>query len=174
MTGKGVFILRITATTMEKENALVKPAGVKEQLLYEGTLHFKEVIDYGVNFQDIVSNAVSVPPAGARFDVLYEGTIQGTRLSGKLTGVDYLTVRADRCVQMHIHGQIQTADGARVAYAAEAVGASNEETGITLVRENVRLHSAFANYTWVNNLAVWAEIIITPANGEIKVKAYQL
>lgn len=146
----------------------------KAQLLYEGIFHFTQVKEYGIHYADLLSGKVPMPPAGARFDVEFEGSVQGDRLIGKVSGTDYLYIRADGRVQLHIHACFTTADEACIALFAEAAGTRHDETQKLYVRENVVMYSAFANYTWVNSLAVWSEVVINPFAKEISVKAYVL
>lgn len=141
------------------------------QQLYEGTLHFTKLTEYGISFQDLLSGK-SLPLFGARFDVEYEGSVQGTKLNGTVTGSDYLSIRADGRIYLHIHGSLFTSDGAKISYFAEGVGSRKNDSPLTEVHENVELYSAFPNYAWVNNLAVWSKSVIDPINRQIRVNAY--
>ena len=61
------------------------------------------------------------PPAGARFDISFRASLRGPRLSGTITGIDYLDMRADGRAQLHIHARIATEDGQAIAFFADGV-----------------------------------------------------
>jgi hypothetical protein len=71
------------------------------ELLYEAAVEFTEVVEYGVSLEGVLAGKMAVPPAGARFDVGIRGSLRGPRLSGTITGVDYLHMRADGRAQLH-------------------------------------------------------------------------
>ncbi len=65
------------------------------ELLYEYKVKLTGMTEYGVSFQSLMAGAAAPPPEGARFDVPFEGVSNGPKLKGKVTGVDYLRIRAD-------------------------------------------------------------------------------
>jgi hypothetical protein len=156
------------------EKIINAPTAEQVKLFYEATLHFTKLTDYGILMQDILSGKEHIPPMGVRFDVEYEGSVQGSRINGIVKGIDYVEMRADGRLKLHLHGHITTVDGARIAYHADAIGTNREGTALLQMRENVVLYSAHANYNWVNKLAVWSETVIDLMKGEILVKAYVL
>ncbi len=79
------------------------------ELLYEVTAKFTGMTEYGVSFESLKSGEAAPPPEGARFDVAFAGALTGPKLKGKITGVDYLRIRADGRFEIHIHAEI-TAD----------------------------------------------------------------
>jgi hypothetical protein len=109
------------------------------QILFEATMHFTEVTEYGISFQDLLSGKSALPPAGARFDVSFAGTLEGPRLSGTISGTDYLSIRADRRLQLHIHGRVTTPEGTNISYLGEGAGTSKAGSNLTQVRENLAL-----------------------------------
>jgi hypothetical protein len=111
-----------TDATLKTNNiaAQVK-AGMPGELIYEHAVQIKQVTEYGVAFDGLLSGAAAPPPEGARFDVLSEGTVTGPKLKGTVKGVDYANVRADGRLQLHIHAEITTEDGKKIAFFADGV-----------------------------------------------------
>ena len=65
------------------------------ELLYEYRANVTGIAEYGVSFEALIGGKVPPPAEGARFDVCFAGPAKGSRLNGRVTGVDYLRVRAD-------------------------------------------------------------------------------
>jgi hypothetical protein len=106
-------------------------------LLYEYTLKVTGIAEYGVSFETLIAGSVAPPPEGARFDVSLDGHAKGSRLSGRVMGVDYLRVRADGRF-LHITRNAAE-DGSRIA--ARRWDAEQRRRRL---RENVT--SAFQSY----------------------------
>ena len=62
-------------------------------------------------FDSLTSDQGGIPPQGARFDAYFDGEIEGPRLKGRVSCADYIHVRGDGRIQLHIHGEITTDDG---------------------------------------------------------------
>ena len=88
------------------------------ELLYEYTVKITGMTEYGVSLESLMAGEVAPPPEGARFDVAFEGASSGPKLKGKVTGVDYLRIRADGRFQLHIHAEITADDGQKIALHA--------------------------------------------------------
>ena len=58
-------------------------------LLYEYTVKFTEVTEYGVSLEALMAGEAAPPVEGARFDVAFEGESTGPRLKGNVKGVDH-------------------------------------------------------------------------------------
>jgi hypothetical protein len=86
--------------------------------------------------------------------------------------VDYLNIRADGLPELHIHGQFDLTDGAKVSMFADGVG-TIDANGIVQLRENVTLKSNYPAYAWVNSLVVWGVGTVNLATGEVRVKGYK-
>jgi hypothetical protein len=142
------------------------------ELLYEVTVHFTKVTEYGLSLGAVVSGQVAPPPAGARFDVAFDGVARGPKLKGTIAGVDYLHMRADGRTQLHIHAEITTDDGEKIAFFGGGVATPEPGTGVMQLRENVTLTTASPVYAWVNQLQVWALGTVDPVKGEVNVKGY--
>lgn len=119
-----------------------------EELLYEVAVSFTQVTEYGVSLQAIVSGQSGPPPEGARFDIAFEGDITGQRLKGRVNGVNYLNIRADGRIQLHIHAEITAEDNEKIAFFADGVCVPNPEQGpgIFDFRENGTLTTSSPAY----------------------------
>jgi hypothetical protein len=142
------------------------------ELVYEYTLRFTSVTEYGATLGDLLAGKEALPPAGARIDVAFEGTCTGPRLKGSVKGVDYLNIRADGRVDLHIHADITTDEGARIALEAGGVAMLTPGSPIGQLRENVALATSHPDYLWVNPIQVWATGAVHLDTGEVRVKAY--
>jgi hypothetical protein len=140
------------------------------ELIYEYTPTFTEVVEYGTSAEAIFSG--QTPPAeGARFDVHFEGPVTG-KVKGTVKGVDYLHIRADGRAQLHIHGEITTEDGKKIALAADGVAIPQEGSPVFQLKENVTLTTNHPEYRWVNPIQVWAPGTVDVSTGQIRIKAY--
>src|SRR5262249_53677738 len=126
-------------------------SGVGE-LLYEATVSFTEVVEYGLSMSGVFSGSVGMPAAGARFDVHFRGAVRGPKLNGTLAGIDYITVRADGRTQLHIHARLTIDDGENVAYHAEGVAHPRPGAREWVVRETVSFVTASARHAWLNQV----------------------
>ena len=123
--------------------------------LYSASVKFTRIVEYGVSLETLLTGQAP-PPQGARFDVYVDGTVQGDKLNGTITGVDYLYVRADGRFELNIHAEITAPDGQKIAFHATGVAAQRPGGLISDLRQNVTLFSACKDYAWVNGLQVWA------------------
>jgi len=142
------------------------------ELLYEYTLSITGLTEFGVSFQDLLSGKALPPPEGARFDVAFAGSAVGDKLSGTVTGVDYLFIRADGRSDLDIHATITTTDGKTIALKADGVSLPREGSPILDLKENVKLFSAYEEYRWVNPLQVWGIGTVDLATQVINIKGY--
>jgi hypothetical protein len=141
-------------------------------LIYEAAINFTRVTEYGFSLTAFLAGQQAPPLAGARIDVGFEGNLLGPKLKGHISGVDYLRIRADGHVQLHIHAEITTDDGQQIAFFADGIVSPEEGTGVLRLRENVTLTTSSPAYEWANHLQAWGQGTVDPAKGEIKVKAY--
>lgn len=139
--------------------------------LYEATVKFTDITEYGASLQAILAGETPPPPSGLRVDVAFEGTATG-RLAGALRGVDYANLRADGRTELDIKAEITTSDGEMIALAADGVIIPQPESPVGLLRENVKLTTASAAYSWVNPLQIWGIGTVDYAAGEVKIRAY--
>ena len=142
------------------------------ELLYEYTVKLTGMTEYGVSLESLMAGEVAPPPEGARFDVAFEGASNGPKLKGKVTGVDYLWIRADGRFQLHIHAEITADDGQKIALHADGVALPRKGSSIADLRENVTLATSSKDYTWVNALQVWGIGTVDLAEQVVQVKGY--
>ncbi len=146
--------------------------GTPGEFLYEYTLQFTQVVEYGISANAAFSGQVAPPPEGARFDVYFEGPITGPKMKGTVKGIDYLHIRADGRCQLDIHAEITTDDGKKISLAADGVGIGQPGSPIVQLRENVTLMTNHPEYAWVNAIQVWAPGTVDVSKGLIHVKGY--
>jgi hypothetical protein len=149
-----------------------QPKELAGELIYEAQIRFTDVVDYGVRMEALTSGDVAVPLSGARFDQTFEGTLNGPRLSGKISGTDYLCVRADGLFQLHLHARVTTEGGISIAMASEGVSIQVEGEKLTQLRATVSLFTASETYNWLNRLRLWALGALDPVMGEALIRAY--
>ncbi len=142
--------------------------------LYEYTLKITGMVEYGVNFGELAAGKIPPPPEGARFDVLFAGEASGSKLSGKVSGVDYLYIRADGRFQLDVHAEITTEDGQKISLKADGVAMQREGSSISDLRENVTLFSSSKDYAWVNTLQVWGVGTVDLATQDIYIAGYSV
>ena len=142
------------------------------ELLYEVNINFTGVTEFGANMADIVSGQAAPPHEGARFDVAFEGSVTGPKLEGTLKGVDYINIRADGRVELHIHGEITTNDGQKIALFADGVATPEEGSPVLQLRENATLTTSSPAYAWVNSLQAWGIGTVDTAQGQVNAKVY--
>jgi hypothetical protein len=138
-------------------------------LVYDASVQITKIIDYGVKLEEALGRT-ELPPAGVRFDVEFEGTSSGP-LSGTVHGVDYLYIRPDGRLELHIHAVITAKDGERVAIHAPGVGTVNAD-GTAGFTEYVTAHTSFEQYAWLNQTALRGTGLVNLATGSISVQTY--
>jgi len=146
--------------------------GTPGEYIYEYTLQFTRVVEYGASANAVFSGQMRPPSEGARFDVHFEGPITGLKLKGTVKGVDYLQIRADGRCQLNIHAEITTEDGKKISLAADGVGIPEKGSPVIQLRENVTLTTNYPEYSWLNTIQVWGGGTVDVSKGEIRVKGY--
>jgi hypothetical protein len=144
---------------------------MKGEKIYEYDLNVTGMTDYGITLQSIVSGQSRVPPQGARIDVAFEGRATG-RLTGRVSGVDYLKIRADGRIDLDIRAVIETEDGHRIALSADGAGVPRVAEPVADLCENVSLTTAAENYAWVHTRQIWGVGTVNLAVGKIHIDAY--
>ena len=144
---------------------------MKGEKIYEYDLKITGMTDYGLALQSIVSGQSQVPSQGARIDVAFEGRATG-RLTGRVSGVDYLKIRADGRMDLDIRAVIETEDGHRIALSADGVATVRVAEPVADLCENVVLTTAAEKYAWVHARQIWAIGTVNLAVGEIHLDAY--
>ena len=142
------------------------------EFLYDYTARLTKSTDYGVDMEAIAAGKMPLPPEGARSDGAFEGAIEGPKLKGTFTGIDYFHVRADGRAQVHLHAEITTDDGEKISLFSEGIATPGEGAGLYQLRENASLITSSPAYSWVNHLLIWCVGSADLTSGEIKLKAY--
>ena len=141
-------------------------------LVYEYGLQVTRTVEYGASADALLSGQVSPPPEGARIDFYLDGSISGPNLQGTVKGVDYLYFRADGRAQLHIHAEITTERGMKIALVAEGIAIGQPGSSVFQLRENVTLLSNHPELSWVNTIQVWASGTVDVSNGRVRVRGY--
>lgn len=139
--------------------------------IYTYDLNITGVTDFGISLGDITSGRTAIPPQGARFNVAFEGPVSG-RIQGRVTGVDYLCLRADGRFDLDIRAVIETADGCRIALSATGAAVPRPGGPIAELAENVTLTTTAPAYAWVNARQIWGPGTVNLATGAIHVDGY--
>jgi hypothetical protein len=140
--------------------------------IYDVTAHFTNVIEFGISLQDLLSDPGKMPPEGARFDVEFEGKVSGAKINGTVKGTDYLYMRPDGNLRLHIHAVTTTDDGKNISFFGDGISTPSDNPDIFNLRENVTLMTADPAYAWINQLQIWAQGSVVLSKGEIKVSGY--
>ena len=149
-----------------------QPELTDNELIYEAEIHFTGMVEYGVSMDALSSRKVPIPLAGARFDQTFEGILRGPKLSGKISGTDYLQVRADGLFQLHLHAQVTTDDGTEISMSSEGISIQIDGEKVTQLRATVSLFTTSETYSWLNQLRLWAVGTFDPIKGEALIRAY--
>ncbi|MCH7736266.1 MAG: DUF3237 family protein [Chloroflexi bacterium] len=142
------------------------------ELIYQIQVNFTGVTEFGANMADILSGQAAPPHEGARFDVAFEGSLTGPKLEGTVNGVDYINIRADGRVDLHIHAEITTNDRQKISLFADGVATPEEGSPVLQLRENATLTTSSPAYAWVNSLQIWGIGTVDTAQGQVNVKVY--
>jgi hypothetical protein len=142
--------------------------------LYEYTLKITGLVEYGVNFGELVAQKIPIPPEGARFDIAFAGEATGSKLSGKVSGIDYTYMRTDGRFQLDVHAEITTDDGQKISLKADGVAIQREGSSISDLRENITLFSSSKDYTWVNTIQVWGVGTVDLVSQVIYIAGYSI
>lgn len=100
---------------------------------------------------DLGMNVIGATPAGMRIDFPFTGTATSPHWEGErpVSGVDYVTVRADGNMELDIHGVIGEKRD-KVAYRAIGVSIANPD-GSADPKELLRFDTANEDLGWLNN-----------------------
>ena len=144
---------------------------MRGEKIYECDLDVTGMTDHGVSLEAILSGKAQIPPQGVRIDIAFDGRATG-RLAGRVTGVDYVVMRADGRVDLDIRATITTDGGQRIALSADGVSVLRATEPVGDLSENVKLSTAAAEYAWVNTRQVWGCGTVNLATGKIHIDGY--
>lgn len=143
----------------------------KSILLFEEDLNLTDIRDFGYSWDALNDPDTPIPAEGARFDLSFAGRVEGPLVSGRIEGIDYLTVRADGRFMLDIQAVVTTDDGVRIALYESGVLNPTPE-GIGHLRLNLTFTSHDERYAWLNHMQVWAVGTVVQSTGEISVQAF--
>ena len=144
---------------------------MRGEKIYEFDAEITGMTDFGVELAAILDGGRPIPPQGARFDVSFAGQATG-RLAGRISGVDYVYMRADGRVELNIRGVFETPNGARISLFAGGVGVMRAGAPVLDLSVNVSLLTASETYGWVNARQIWSVGFADLAAGKLHVEAY--
>lgn len=129
------------------------------------------IIDCGISLDIIFFGKIAISPQGLRLDILFEGILEG-KLAGRVSGVDYIRIRADGRVDLDIRAVIETNDNHRIAFSATGVAKPHSSEPVAEIYENITLLTAAEKYNWVNTQQIWGTGLINFIAGKIDVNMY--
>ena len=138
-------------------------------LVYSCSLGIDSVTEFGTSLDQVLSGE-PLPASGVRLDVHVSGLVEGGLLNGHLSAIDYVYVRADGSINMHVHGRITTRDGAHLSVSIDGIMTLRPGDEILDLRENVQFFSTDERYSWLNGLQVWGEGMADMVNQKVIVK----
>jgi hypothetical protein len=100
---------------------------------------------------ELGANVIGPTPAGMRIDFPFKGTATGPHWEGErpVSGVDYVTVRADGNMDLTIHGVIGE-KREKVSYRASGVSIANPD-GSASPKELLTFQTANEGLSWLND-----------------------
>ncbi|HUE25444.1 MAG TPA: DUF3237 family protein [Solirubrobacteraceae bacterium] len=167
MSATGMF--PATSETVETGDREARTPG---ELIYEYTPQITQVVEYGCGADAVLSGRKAPPAEGARFDFYLEGLVSGPKLRGTMRGVDYIYFRADGRADLHVHAEITTEDGKKLALEAGGVAIGQPGSPLFQLREHVSLISNHPELAWVNPIEVWARGVVDVSTGQVRVRGY--
>jgi hypothetical protein len=143
------------------------------ELIYEYAPFVTNIVEYGTSAEAMFAGEMP-PPEGARLDLTLEGQIGGPKMNGTVKGKDYLCFRADGKAQLHIHAEITTDDGKKIALFADGVAIAQQGSPVFRLRENVTLTTSEREFAWLNSLQIWGVGTVDVSTGQVELKGYAL
>lgn len=144
-------------------------------LIFEEHLQLTGMTEYGFGWEELNAGKETVPAEGARFDISFEGILKGPRITGKVKGVDYLTVRADGKFILNLQAIVITDDGESVALEEDGILIPDEEDPhYADLQLNMKFTTATPRYAWLNKKMVWGIGRVNREHGTIHIQAYSV
>ncbi len=140
-------------------------------LIYEYTPQVTRLVEYGASADAVLSGRTPPPAEGARFDLYLEGPSRGQAERNR-KGRGLSLARADGRAEIHVHAEITTVDGKKIALVAGGVAFPEQSSSVFRLREHVKLTSNHPELLWVNPLEIWASGTFDFTNGQVRVGAY--
>lgn len=159
------------AKAMETPVAFTTQLGTAVKQLFTQEGHLTYIREYGIGWEELMDGGLAPPAQGARFDIGFEGELFGDTLRGGISGVDYLTVRADGQYQLNCYATIITDDGETIAFHEEGT-LTPYRAGLARVYLHMHFSTAAANYLWLNQKLAWGLGEIDMRKGSITIQAF--
>lgn len=140
-----------------------------DTLLFDAEMHFTGSVDYGFSMGRVTAGE-ALPPQGVRFDVTFDGRLEGPRLSGTISGIDYVSLSAEGVTGLYIRGRITTDDGHNIALVAEGGAAPRPGSTVADLSETLSFSTAAPGYEWLNELRAEGTGVVDSATGRIQLK----
>ena len=144
-----------------------------EAHLFDEAVHLTGLTEYGVSWEELTTGQALLPAQGARFDIAFEGTFEGPKLNGTISGVDYLTVRADGRFQLNLQAVLTTDDGEKIAvYEDGILIPPQDDSMIAQIRLNLEFNASSPKYAWMNQIQGWGRGAVDWNTGQVEVQVY--
>jgi len=140
--------------------------------LFTKVVHGTRSVQYVANMDDIRSKKIAPPLQGARVDSHVEITFLGPKVKGTGIGVDYVNYRADGLIELHVHEEITTEDGAKIA--GFATGTGHWEADVLHVREEISFSTGDPRYSWLNVIHAWGRGMSKPGENGLRIDVYSV
>lgn len=143
--------------------------------LFDETVHLTGLTEYGVSWEKLTTGQAILPPEGARFDIAFEGSLVGDKIKGAISGVDYLTVRADGRFQLNLQATVTTDDGEKIAVHEDGILIApdpEDESRIAQLRLNLEFTAFSPRYGWLNHIQGWGRGTVNWNTGEVEIQVY--
>lgn len=145
------------------------------RLLFEEHIHLTGITEYGISWEEMNAGEQPIPAEGARFDLFFEGDLKGPRITGKVKGVDYMTVRADGKFILSLHAIVITDDGESIALEEDGILIPDEDDPeYADLQLNMKFITATQHYAWLNKKMVWGIGRVDREQGTLHIQAYSI
>lgn len=138
-------------------------------LIYECTLGITGVTDFGVSL-DVALSGNPLPPEGVRVDVYVAGTANGPVVKGEVVATDYVYMRPDGRITLHIHGVVTAEDGSTISLYADGVLTPQSDGPNFDLRENLTFFTSAESHTWMNDRQFWGEGEVDLVNQKLVIR----
>lgn len=145
------------------------------RLLFEEHIRLTGITEYGIGWEALNAGKEPVPTEGARFDLFFEGELNGPRITGKVKGVDYMTVRADGKFILNLQAIVITDDGESIALEEDGILIPDEEDPqYADLQLNMKFTTATSRYAWLNKKMAWGIGRVDRQQGTLHIQAYSI
>jgi Protein of unknown function (DUF3237) len=120
----------------------------------------------------MVPRPIGATPRGQRLDLELAGEVlPGSRVSGRIVGTDYLTVRSDGVAELDVRATLTTDDDQVVSVRANGL-ATLGDTGLASGTLALRFETGSQPLAWLNREVGIAATRADMANGTLELDGY--